>query len=155
MFFHIPLAEAYEDGDRAHRSNAVEVDTYPHGILELGGQNEGAGNAKHSSNIFSQGIQKAFELEHGESEVAEVKVLSHGHCHLTDRCRRVSGVWMCFDGGSSFSGYGSKDFERRVRIYIVSDWGETITSYKRLVSGNLVDKQVLVGKGAPAGWGRR
>jgi hypothetical protein len=62
---------------------------------------------------------------------------------------------MCFDGGSSFSGYGSKDFERRVRIYIVSDWGETITSYKRLVSGNLVDKQVLVGKGAPAGWGRR
>jgi hypothetical protein len=60
---------------------------------------------------------------------------------------------ICFDGGSSFSGYGKIGFDRRVRIYQLSDYGETIETYKRLSSGDIIDRQVLVGKGSPAGAG--
>jgi hypothetical protein len=28
---------------------------------------------------------------------------------VTDKCRRVSGIWMCFGGGGSYSGYGSEE----------------------------------------------
>lgn len=52
---------------------------------------------------------------------------------------------MCFDGGSSYSGYGKADFERRVRIYQISDYGEKVETYKRLAGGDTIDKQVLVG----------
>lgn len=60
---------------------------------------------------------------------------------------------ICFDGGSSFSGYGKIGFDRRVRLYEISDYGETISTHKRTSSGDIVDKQVLVGEGAPAGAG--
>jgi len=60
---------------------------------------------------------------------------------------------ICFDGGSSFSGYGKVGFDRRVRIYQLSEYGEKIETYKRLSSGDIVDKQILVGEGAPAGAG--
>jgi hypothetical protein len=61
----------------------------------------------------------------------EVKVVGHGHDHSefslrcrfvldlqingrfddsdTDKCRRVSGIWMCFGGGGSYSGYGNME----------------------------------------------
>ena len=52
---------------------------------------------------------------------------------------------MCFDGGSSYSGYGLPEFERRVRIYQLSEYGEKVETYKRLVSGEVIDRQVLVG----------
>lgn len=37
---------------------------------------------------------------------------------------------MCFAGGSSYSGYGEVGFDRRVRVYQLSDYGETISTYK-------------------------
>lgn len=144
MFFHIPLPEAYDPGD------ATSDPQYP-GVMEIGSQLEGKGSSKHNSGFFSQGILAS--PSHGESDSVpetEVKVLSHGHCHITDRCRRVSGVWICFDGGSSYSGYGSPTFDRRVRIFNISQWGEQVESYKRLVSGATIDHQVLVGRGAPS-----
>lgn len=60
---------------------------------------------------------------------------------------------MCFDGGSSFSGYGQLGFDRRVRIYTLADYGETVHTYKRLTSGEIIDQQILVGTGAPEGVG--
>lgn len=36
-------------------------------------------------------------------------------------------------------------FDRRFRIYDISDFGETITTYKRTESGEIMDKQVLSG----------
>jgi len=153
MFFHIPLPEAYDPGDRSPNR---DDEMYTDGILDLGSQRDGSGAATTNSHLFSNGIQAALEVAADDADAAglprvpEVKVLSHGHCHNTDRCRRVSGVWMCFDGGSSFSGYGAADFDRRVRVYNVSQWGETIASYKRLTSGDIIDRQVLVGEGAPA-----
>lgn len=61
---------------------------------------------------------------------------------------------MCFDGGSSYSGYGSIGFDRRVRIYQISEYGEKMETYKRLTNGDILDKQILVGAGAPEGVGK-
>jgi hypothetical protein len=52
---------------------------------------------------------------------------------------------MCFDGGSSYSGYGKADFDRRVRVYQLSEYGEKVETYKRLTTGEVIDRQVLVG----------
>lgn len=148
MWFHIPLPEAYDDAD------TTDSEAFADGKLDLGSQFGPPGSSKTNGGFFAKGIQKVFENGNEDGAVTEVKVLSHGHCHNTDRCRRVHGVWMCFDGGSSYSGYGKLDFDRRVRIYNISQWGETIATYKRLTSGQIIDEQVLVGQGAPAGWGQ-
>jgi hypothetical protein len=165
MWFHIPLPEAYDTPD-----------TDSNGILQVGTHDDGKGASKTNSGLFYNGIKEAFEAVPGgdgmELPVSEVKVLGHGHTHNTDMCKRVNGIWyvsllhmrhstkgksltyrICFDGGSSFSGYGKIGFDRRVRIYEISDYGETISTYKRLSSRETVDKQVLVGDGAPAGAG--
>ncbi|WVQ75858.1 hypothetical protein IAR50_005491 [Cryptococcus sp. DSM 104548] len=148
MWFHIPLPEAYSPADT----------TLDNGELDVGTQKDMEGNSPRNSGFFYNAIKAETESEEGEgiwgTKTAEVKVLSHGHCHLTDRCRRVAGIWMCFNGGSSFSGYGQADFDRRVRIYEISQYGEKVESYKRESSGAIVDKQPLVGEGAPTGGGQ-
>ena len=50
---------------------------------------------------------------------------------------------------SSYSGYGMVGFDRRFRIYDISDYGETIRTYKRTEGEGVVDDMVLVGHGAP------
>ena len=40
-------------------------------------------------------------------------------------------------------------FERRFRIYDVSDFGETIQTYEHLANDEILDRMVLVGHGAP------
>jgi len=75
------------------------------------------GNAKNSAKFFENGILKAMESEHvSHTNAQEVKVIGNGHCHsawfllgflveylvhfsVTENCRRVQGVWMCFGGG--------------------------------------------------------
>ncbi|OCF33844.1 hypothetical protein I316_04556 [Kwoniella heveanensis BCC8398] len=141
MWFHIPLPEAYADAD---------VAGFDAEALDMGVQLDGQGNSKHNSGFFYNAIKASFEVDEDKSEI---KVLSHGHCHNTDRCRRIDGVWMCFDGGSSFSGYGQLGFDRRVRVYRISNYGEKIETYKRLSQGDIIDEQILVGDGAAEGWG--
>lgn len=51
---------------------------------------------------------------------------------------------MCFDGGSSYSGYGHEGFDRRVRVFQISEYGEKVETYKRTTSGEVVDREVLV-----------
>lgn len=41
-------------------------------------------------------------------------------------------------------------FDRRVRIYDISDFGETIRTYKRMEHDEIMDDMILAGKGAPA-----
>ncbi|KAK4685487.1 hypothetical protein P7C73_g4662, partial [Tremellales sp. Uapishka_1] len=151
MFFHIPLPEAYSEAD----TNGYLGET-----LDVGTQDDGPGASKHNSGFFYNAIKEAFETDRNDvgwfdrPKTAEVKILAHGHCHNTDRCRRVDGIWMCFDGGSSYSGYSELGFEKRVRIYSISDYGEKVESYKRLATGEIIDQQVLVGDGAAAGGGQ-
>jgi len=91
MWFHIPLPEAY---------NAADTSGFDGEELDVGSQLDWAGNSDHNSGFFYNAIKEAFEVESGDdvewfgdAKVAEVKVLSHGHCHMTDRCRRVDGIW--------------------------------------------------------------
>ncbi|WVQ91834.1 hypothetical protein IAS59_005638 [Cryptococcus gattii] len=146
MWFHIPLPEAYNAPDRSSL-----------GELDVGDQMDGVGSSKHNSGFFYNAIKTTYDNEENEGyfgkKTAEVKVLSHGHCHNTDRCRRVDGIWICFAGGSSFSGYGQLGFDRRVRVYKISEYGEKVETYKRLTSGEIIDEEVLVGDGAAEGVG--
>ncbi|KAK1221102.1 Phosphatase dcr2 [Marasmius sp. AFHP31] len=140
MFFHIPLPEAYDPADRDPRTN------WP---LDVGIKgNEAQGNAKGNDGFFEKGLLKAMETDHVSSSQLEVKVVANGHCHITENCRRVKGIWMCFGGGGSYSGYGKVGFDRRFRIYEISDYGETITTYKRTESDAVINELALTGQGA-------
>ena len=50
---------------------------------------------------------------------------------------------------SSYSGYGRIGFDRRFRIYDISDFGETIRTNKRTESDGVIDEMILTGKGSP------
>jgi len=141
MFFHIPLPEAYDKAD---------LDKANQKPLDFGNQKDGKGSSKVNGHFFEQAILQAKESAEGDgSRIPEVKVVGNGHCHASDNCRRISGVWMCFGGGGSYSGYGRRGFDRRFRIYSISDYGETIRTYKRTDKDEIVDDMILSGRGAP------
>ncbi|TCD62378.1 hypothetical protein EIP91_006960 [Steccherinum ochraceum] len=141
MFFHIPLEEAY---------SAADVNPLTGKPLDYGEQWEGRGSAKKQDGFFNKGLLKAMETDHtGGGNAREVKVISNGHCHITEKCKRLQGIWSCFGGGGSYSGYGKVTFDRRFRVYDISDYGERIRTYKRTEHDEIVDDVVLVGPGAP------
>ncbi|BGP12751.1 Phosphatase dcr2 [Rhodosporidiobolus nylandii] len=138
-FFHIPLPQAYTS----------QIDVSPGGKrLRVGERLEGSGASKTDSGFFEQAVLASGELpaERGEGGPVdefwdgeatspttgrpEVKVLAHGHCHITSDCRRVRGVWICFGGGATYSGYGNSTFSRRMRVYQLSEYGEKIETYQ-------------------------
>lgn len=91
MWFHIPLQEAYDDPDVDEDGHELDVGE----VYDIG-----SGASEKNSGMLENGIlqQQAMESggemgEGGGRDVPEVKVLAHGHCHLTERCRRVKGVW--------------------------------------------------------------
>ncbi|KAI5122495.1 hypothetical protein M0805_001403 [Coniferiporia weirii] len=142
MFFHIPLPESYSTAD-IDANTGLPLDIGIHDIEEHG-------SAKKSDGFFDNGILQALETDHSSGgNVKEVKVIANGHCHITENCRRVKGVWLCFGGGGSYSGYGKIGFDRRFRVYDISDFGETIRTYKRTEKDEIMDDLVLAGKGAP------
>jgi len=131
MFFHMPLPEAYSAADR-------NPDTKRPLDVGLSGLEQN-GNAEGNDGFFTKALLNATESNHvnaaagsGNGPKQEVKVVANGHCHLTENCRRVKGVWMCFGGGGSYSGYGRVGFDRRFRVYEISDYGERIRTWKRL-----------------------
>lgn len=138
MFFHIPLPESYSPADV---SGSGET-------LSYGQQLDESGAPKKNSGFFEKGILTSKESEDPTNTRHEVKVVANGHCHITDFCKRVKGVWLCFGGGSSFSGYGKVGFDRRLRIYDVMDYGETIRTYKRGQDGTIMGDTILEGKGS-------
>ncbi|KAH9829999.1 Metallo-dependent phosphatase [Rhodofomes roseus] len=143
MFFHIPLQESYAAAD----TDPISGKPLDVGMHDL----EGQGSAKKQDGFFHKGLLQAMESEHrAAGNAREVKVASNGHCHVTENCRRVQGVWLCFGGGGSYSGYGKIGFDRRFRVYDVSDYGETIRTYKRTEHDEIVDEMILAGHGAPA-----
>ncbi|ETW79354.1 hypothetical protein HETIRDRAFT_64651 [Heterobasidion irregulare TC 32-1] len=143
MFFHIPLQEAYSKADMGANGRPLDI-----GLHDL----ERPGAAKTNGGMFEKGLMKALESDHQSSRIPEVKVVGNGHCHVTENCKRIQNVWMCFGGGSSYAGYSKVGFDRRFRIYDVSDYGETIRTYKRLENDRIMDEMILAGRGAPAPW---
>jgi len=136
MFFHIPLPESYSPADVSPSGEE----------LVYGEKLEGSGSSSKNGGFFEKALLKGPEGDN--LAVHEVKVVANGHCHLTDTCRRVKGVWLCFGGGSSFSGYGKIGFDRRFRVYEATNYGETIKTYKRTPDGSIIDEMTLVGQGA-------
>ncbi|KAG2346718.1 Metallo-dependent phosphatase [Suillus weaverae] len=142
MFFHIPLQESYGTADRDTRTGQ---------LLDIGLHDlEGSGAAKKSDGMFDKGLKTALESGHVMGGgIPEVKVVANGHCHITEDCKRVKDVWLCFGGGGSYSGYGQVGFDRRFRIYEISDYGETIRTYKRTENDEILNSYILAGPGAP------
>jgi hypothetical protein len=80
---------------------------------------EGKGPAKVNGGFFERGLMIAMESNHlARGIYREVKVVANGHSHrtsvsyfticvdsncafvsVTENCRRVKGIWMCFGGG--------------------------------------------------------
>ena len=122
------VPEAYEPPDSTSTASGVHA-------LEVGTTTlEGYSSPKTNSGFFSKAllVQTERGTETVQGDKPEVKVTIHGHTHLRDACSRIRGVWMCFSGGSSYAGYGLVGFDRRVRVFELSDYGETITTYKLL-----------------------
>jgi hypothetical protein len=140
MFFHIPLyaflhspslsvvfmprclfscrQESYSPADVDPDTNA-RLDKGLHG-------SEAPGAASKSDGFFAKGLLKAMESEHvAGGNATEVKVVANGHCHLTENCRRVKGVWLCFGGG----GYVISS----VLLYeVIDDVGRSYSGYGRV-----------------------
>ena len=105
-----------------------------------------ADSAAHNSGMFDaiqretdlgpRALLSATDASEGKP-MPEIRVIGHGHDHLTSFCARHKAVWSCFAGGSSYSGYGLPSFDRRVRVYNVQDFGETIRTYQ-IVDGSAV-----------------
>ncbi|KAG6331867.1 hypothetical protein ID866_7223 [Astraeus odoratus] len=142
MFFHIPLQESYGTPDTDKRTG-LPLDIGLSGL-------EGSGAAKKSDGMFEKGLLAALETDHVAGlAIPEVKVVANGHCHVTEDCKRVKDVWLCFGGGGSYSGYGRVGFDRRFRVYEISEYGETIRTYKRTEHDEILNDYVLAGSGAP------
>ncbi|KAG9076913.1 hypothetical protein FRC06_009217, partial [Ceratobasidium sp. 370] len=98
MFFHIPLKITTKPAD---------VNPITSGKLDVGTSEKYGGSTKDAS-FFSNGILKAFEVPSTQTTKGsgtEVKVIANGHVHTADNCCRVKGVWTCFGGGGSYTGY--------------------------------------------------
>ncbi|TIB71223.1 Metallo-dependent phosphatase [Wallemia mellicola] len=126
VFGHIPLREYYD--------NAADLDENMHPIQGWGrrGEEDGDGASSINGGFFNaaNGL-----LRDNETGANQIRVIAHGHCHLTDECKLIQGTWICFGGGSSFSGYGRVGHDRRFRVYDVSEWGEIIETFKRTEKG--------------------
>ncbi|KAF8519664.1 Metallo-dependent phosphatase-like protein [Gautieria morchelliformis] len=148
MFFHIPLPEASSIclSCSIHGLTVPDIDPSTGKDLDVGQQLDGPGAAKKNAGFFVKALLNATEDDGGHGR--EVKVVGNGHCHVSENCRRVRGVWMCFGGGGSYSGYGKVGFDRRFRVYNISDYGETIQTYKRTEHGDIMDTLILTGVGA-------
>lgn len=140
MFFHIPLQESYGTPDIDQRTGLP---------LDIGTSLEGSGAAKKSDGMFEKGLLAALETDHRSgAAIPEVKAVANGHCHVTEDCKRIKDVWLCFGGGGSYSGYGRVGFDRRFRVYEISDYGETIRTYKRSEHDEILNDYILAGQGA-------
>lgn len=57
-------------------------------------------------------------------------------------------MW-CYTGYFELPMLTYNSFDRRFRVYEISDYGETIKTHKRTEKGEVVDEMILAGKGAP------
>jgi hypothetical protein len=60
-----------------------------------------------------------------------------------------SSKYLLTENYSSYSGYSRIGFDRRFRIYDISDFGETIRTYKRTEKDDILDEMILTGTGSP------
>ncbi len=120
-FFHIPLPE-YET-------------MISEGEVEISGEhNEGVCAGALNSGMFATMVERG-----------EIRGVTVGHDHCNDYCGNYKGIDLCYGGGTGYDGYGCPDndnWARRSRIIQISNFGEKISSWKRLDDGTLTTKDV-------------
>ncbi|KAE8270439.1 hypothetical protein A4X09_0g1886 [Tilletia walkeri] len=140
MFMHIPVPEVYEtelvDVDRASGKKMILTDE-----ADLAKAEVGLGETDLRGGQGDRGIFDAV-VKMKEEEERDVKAIGFGHNHLNEACRRTKGIWLCFNGGSSYAGYGKPTFARRVRIFQLSNFGNTISTYHRLDGSENAGKKI-------------
>ena len=108
-FFHIPIPEY----GTCKLSNVTGLRLEP------------TASADTNSGLFSKFVERG-----------DVRMVNVGHDHLNDFCGlcQVTGrqIWLCYGGGVGYTTYGRVDHARRVRIIELSDFGQTIRTWKRL-----------------------
>lgn len=116
FFTHIPLPEAFATPDK-----------------DESGADLAWGPLGESSTL--EGAQKAggiFSAVRAQGAERDVVGFFHGHMHNNAGCRRTSDIWICFNGGSSFTGYGKMGLERRTRVINISKFGEKVETWHRM-----------------------
>lgn len=129
-YFHIPLPE-YASFDSTNST---------------GVRQEGISSSAVNSGFFTTLVA-----------AGDVKAVFTGHDHLNDFCGELSGVNLCYAGGSGYHAYGKAGWSRRARVVVASlektekgSWGtvKSIKTWKRLDDKKLsvIDSQVLWSK---------
>ncbi|GMH19399.1 hypothetical protein Nepgr_021240 [Nepenthes gracilis] len=90
-------------------------------------------------------------------EAGDVKAVLTGHDHKNDFCAELSGIYLCYAGGSGYHAYGRIGWPRRARVVAANlektekgSWGavKSIRTWKLLDDEELtaIDRQVLWSK---------
>lgn len=123
MFFHIPILEyerALLDPNIKKVGKAFEPPCTPH----------------INSGLFTALIEEN-----------SVRATFVGHDHKNDYCANLAGINLCYGGGVGYTSYGMKGFARRVRVIKIENYGNIISTYKRLDKREenfpVIDEQTL------------
>ena len=75
-----------------------------------------------------------------------VKATFVGHDHLNDFCALYEGIYLCYNGGSGYNGYGKKGWARRSRIINIENNGSNVYTWKTLYNSQLtrIDYQQIL-----------
>ncbi|KAM5544309.1 hypothetical protein V8D89_001969 [Ganoderma adspersum] len=91
MFFHVPWQESYD---------AADVSPSSDWIVHVKQVLADSRAAKKSAGSLRAGLLQAPESSHrAGARVPQAKVVVDGRCHMSENCKRVNGVWLCFGGG--------------------------------------------------------
>ncbi|KAG1102397.1 hypothetical protein G6F42_017370 [Rhizopus arrhizus] len=116
-FFHIPIWDYHEE------SNTNKP------IAKLGDAREQVSSPKKNKLSALEAFKTA----------SDIKVTSCGHDHVNDYCLEKEGIQLCYAGGAGFGAYGAEHlgWPRRARVFMISDFGNTIQTWKRTFTPNL------------------
>lgn len=78
-------------------------------------------------------------------EQFDVRATFCGHDHVNDYCGLYRGINLCYGGGSGYGTYGKAGWDRRSRVIYLENFGNKISTWKRLHNPQLSvkDKEVL------------
>ncbi|KAI8645473.1 Metallo-dependent phosphatase-like protein [Parasitella parasitica] len=115
-FFHIPIWEYHQENDNKP-------------VVKLGDAREEVSSPKKNKLSALEAFKTA----------GDIKVTSCGHDHVNDYCLEKEGIQLCYAGGAGVGGYGAEHlgWPRRSRVFLVSDYGSTIQTWKRTFTKDL------------------
>ncbi|KAG2204184.1 hypothetical protein INT46_006068 [Mucor plumbeus] len=116
-FFHIPIWDYHEE------SNTNKP------VAKFGDAREEVSSPKKNKISALEAFKTA----------GDIKVTACGHDHVNDYCLEKEGIQLCYAGGAGVGSYGAEHlgWPRRARIFLVSDFGSTIQTWKRTFTDDL------------------